>query len=558
MSSVATRLSGQQIVGYVPHTSVSGDTWQLINRGQCTSAGTAGGATIVDTDNDSSGADAYNGRYYVRILSGTCKGELKRVVDDDGAGTLTLEGNGFSATIADNVEYEIWLSPEPVIVVDSSASATDVVDAVRTEADIDDAEFWTGYWVVPITGSRRGEKAQVTAFNPASGTYVVGTGFGGVLAAGDVCLLRKFIEASDVGPAPGQAYHPRPQSRTNFSRGDGTVGARSGTVGFSAPITPSDSLSASGTAAVRSVLSGLMEACGLDQSIGTSATIGAGSTTTSVKIATASWENFAIGQMVVDARGNAAFITAMTDGAGAEDTLTVTPPLPQAPASSETIYGTCMYKKSTDGDQYGVCIEIETDGIRRTFTGCKGNVTLSGDDLIMLAFEFQADHWIREYEAAPYSANTAYTSSAMAIASERVAYLDTTKTNINGFTATPGTTVARKPVQGSVGVNGGAGFHVTGYNCGATFRELQSPTGELDQQLRFTARTAKAVRVIYGSHGRTVAIALPVARLIELPNDEDADGLVVLPNVLEAQDAGTSTDGDSTVIKVPDWALHIA
>ena len=151
MSTIAARIWRQQILGYVPHTSVSGETWQLIKRGYTTTAGAANGTTLIDIGSDSGSADTYNGRYWVKILSSTNKGLWKRVIDDDGAGTLTFENNGFPNQVLGTVQYEIWLSPEPIVVVDSSSGETNMVDAVRTEADTGDFAFWDGFGVLLAT-----------------------------------------------------------------------------------------------------------------------------------------------------------------------------------------------------------------------------------------------------------------------------------------------------------------------------------------------------------------------------------------------------------------------
>ena len=262
--------------------------------------------------------------------------------------------------------------------------------------------------------------------------------------------------------------------------------------------------------------------------------------------------------MVIDARGNAAFITSLTDGGAGVDTVNVEPPLPQIPAAAELLYGTCMYAKSTDGDTPAVCIEYEIDGVRTMMTGCKGNVTLTAEDPVTLVFEFSVDNWIQENATAPHNINTMYTTSPAVLAADRIAYLDTTKTSIGGFTATPGAVVSPKKVQGSYGVNGQAGFNCTNYACGATFRELHGAGDDLTSLLRWTARTAKKLAVIMGSHANTVAVRLPVARTIELPLFQNQDEMGAYPSVVEAKDAGTATDGASAVQKVPDWALHIS
>ena len=116
------------------------------------------------------------------------------------------------------------------------------------------------------------------------------------------------------------------------------------------------------------------------------------------------------------------------------------------------------------------------------------------------------------------------------LTSDRKVWVDTTATDVKGITATPGTTVGAKMVQGSSGVNGRAGFHITGYNAGATFRELIGAT--LAQDLKFTARTAFAFQVVYGGGSNCFGLKIPVAKIIELPNPADAEGLQEAPSAI--------------------------
>src|SRR3990167_6892371 len=164
MSSVAASVWNQQTLAYAPHTSVSGETWQLVKKGTTTSAGAAGGTTLVDTGGDSGGADTYNGTHWVKCLTGANAGLWKRIIDDDGSGTLTFENTGFPAQVGSGAEDEIWLSPDPIVKGDSSSGETDRVDATRSEAAINDAVFWLDYWAVPITGDRRGRIDKITGF----------------------------------------------------------------------------------------------------------------------------------------------------------------------------------------------------------------------------------------------------------------------------------------------------------------------------------------------------------------------------------------------------------
>jgi hypothetical protein len=550
MSSVAVRLSSQSIFRYCPHTSVSGDTWQYVKSGTTTSAGASNGTTLIDINGDSGSADAYNGKYWVKIKSGALKGAWKRVVDDDGAGTLTFENNGFEAQVASGVAYEIHLSPDPVVVVDSSSGETDMVDAGRSEAD----DYWNGYWVVPITGNRRGKIAQISDFVSSTGTFTLATGLGGALAAGDVVLIRKFVEISEPNLGLTEEYEERRQQRTDFAEGDGVVTMRGGTCAFDTDFYPSGSLAAASSKANASVLSGLLPACGYAETVQTSTSVTTGSSTTAVKV-TAAWENFSIGGPVVW-NGNLRWVTALADGT--PDTVTVTPAFPNTPASGDVLYAGRKYAKTTSGDTYGCVLEYEVDGIRTTMTGCKGNVVLNDGARIGLSWSFMVDHWIREIEELPANPASAYTTAAPVLSQDRHVYVDGSAADIGGFTCSLNASHVPKNVQGASGINGRAGFHFNGQAAGCTFRELLSSSGDsLPQQLKFTVRTAFALQVNWGTHGGAAGVRIPVARIRQHPHPANDNGLQAVPSVCQAQDAGSTTDGASTVVKVPDFTIGI-
>ncbi len=555
MSSIATRVWAQQQLAYFPHTDVSGDSWQFVKKGICTSSGAAGGTTLIDTNGDSGVVNSYDiGTYagkWVHIISGAQQGEWKRIITDSGAGTLTFEDNGFSGQIVSGVSYEIWTSPEPVVVVQSSSGATDCVDARRTD-EVDD--FWKNYWMIPITGSRRGEKAQITGSTQSTGTFVLGSGLSGALTAGDVCLLRKFIEPEGLAVNVTESYDPRPMARVNFSRGDGIVGVRGGTVAFSLQATPSGSLSATGSKAGASIAAHLLEAGGLGETIGTSMTVGAGSTTTAVTVTTGTGERCTAGMMVLW-NGNATWVESVTDGGAGVDTVNVSPALPVAPAASDVLYATRMYAKSTTGNVRAVGFEWEVNGIRTTVTGCKGNVQVQDGPIVKLNFSFQVDHYTREIEATPYNAASAYVTAAPVRTADRVAYLDSTRYDIGGFTASPNTKVAARQVQGNYGINGRAGFQVTDYDAGGSFRSLSSvATDTLPQELRWSVRTAKKISVAFGGAGSTLGVRAQVAQLVAVPAPANAGGVVDVPEVWQAQDAGTATT-NLTTTKFPDFTI---
>lgn len=555
MSSLTAVVWNENQAAYCPHTDVSGEAWQLVKTGTATSNGASDGTTLVDTNGDSGGADTYSGRYAVLMLSGDNEGQIKRVVDDNGSGTLTFENSGFESQVDSGDEYAIYLTPDPVVVVDSSSGETNMVDAVRAD-EVDD--FWIDYYACPITGTHRGKIAKVTDFVKSTGTFTLESSFGSALSAGDVVLLRRFIETS-VQPSLQQPYFPRPGSRVNNAEGDGVVGPKAGSVTFSTWWYPSGSLAASGSKANASVLSGLFQSCGYVEQTDTSSTVSTGSTTSAVKIATGSWENHTVGGAVIW-NGEMRAISSLEDGSGNEDTVNVTPAFSGTPQSSDVLYATRMYRKSLDSDELGVLIEWEIGGIRTTMTGCKGNVALTAGEPPTLNWNLQVDMYWEEREAAPYNAAAAYTTADPAQEQDRIAWVGSSKASIGGFTASLNAEVQAKDVQGSLGINGRAGYQFTQLSkAGGSFRQLEdSSDADTPVLNRWRKRTDMDVLVVMGTHGRSVGVRMPKAHLIERPVPNNYNNMMARMNVMKADDAGTATDGAGTIQKVPDFALFMA
>ena len=559
--AVGSRVWKQVLCRIFPHVSTDGEDWQKITTGTATSNGSAGGTTVISTGVISGAADAYNGRYWIEMRSGTCKGQWKRIVDDDGAGTYTLENNGFSAQIDSGDEFAVWKSPEPVIVADGAGggaglTTTTLDDDYRDEDD----DFWNGMYLMPITGTLRGQIKQITDFDKTGGAqeglFTFGA-FTAAPAAGDVFLLGRFLEI-EVSALPDQyEYIPRPMSRVNYSIADGSTGSRGGDFAFKTRVHGSGTLAAADAEANKSVLDPLFSAAGLEVSAGSSATIGAGSTTTAVKVLTGKWENFVIGQCV-EYMGNIRRITAQTDGGAGVDTITVTPPFPSAPVSGQVLHACRTYKKSVDAVAlYGCGIEIEIDGVRTIMTGCKGNLELIHGPAIEFSWSFSVDHWTIEYEDAPYNPWSAYSGVEQIQGRDMWAWIDTTQVDIKGFSAYVGREIAARSVGGRYGANSRAGFHHTGYMCGATFTEIMADGAELEAINDFTSRQYYALMVVYGAHADAVAVTIPVGRYTQYPVPKNGDGLVEATRVLQAQDANTSTNPDGTIIKIPDFAISL-
>ena len=553
MSTIAARIWKHQQFGYVPHTSVSGDTWTLQQRGTTTGAGAAGGTTLVDTNGDSGLLDGFNGRYWVRCVSGDNEGLWKRVVDDTGIGTLTLEGNGFPNQVLSGVDYEVWKSPEPVVVIDTSSGETNAYDAIRTEAQ----DYWVGFYLVPITGTHRGKIARITA--NLSGTFTLEASFGSALAGGDVCLLRRFLEVSDVADGLTHDFAETPSYRLNGDIGDGRVLNQGGTFGYSTEVYGSDNPSADGVAAPRNPLSHMLQAAGFDEVLNASSETDAGSAVNALECVAGAWENLGIGSMI-EVCNDCAWVQSTVDGA--TDTVNIEPSLPLAPITGQVVHTAALYRRNRlgrDGDYLGICIEHERDGIRTTMTGCKGNVVLNDGPTLALAWTLNVDHWVREIERAPYYAGDAYPTQAPIRGTDKKAYVGTTAVDIGGLTASLNNEVAPKAVQGANGINGRAGFAHANAAPGATFRELLPTTDDLARYQDFLTRSAFALYVIYGSSpGNYFGLRIANGRLVQDTKPEDASGMVDHASVIAAHDAGTTTDGGDTLYVVDDFSMSFA
>jgi len=563
MPNVQARIMSQQIFTYAQQTSVSGGMCQRIGYGVTDGVGASGGTTIDDSTGiiSSGSADDYNGRYWIEILDGDARKEWKRVVDDDGAGILTLENNGFSAQIASGVRYALWLLPEAeVIVVEGSADETHIEDTVRAEAD----DYWNGYYVTVIKADSAGQQdkiVKVTDFANATGIFTVAA-MGAALTAGDVCILSRSVEVGNFAPGFSREFHERFSNRTNWSRGDGVIGAKGmGPLSFECQITPSGTVPEDGDLAVRSVLHGLFQAAGLVEALGETTTIddgGAAGSTTSLLIDTATHENFDIGQMVIW-KGNAAFITSKTDGGGTADTLVVAPPFPSEPLDGDAIIGTSMYRKILTGDFNGVNIVWEIDGVRHKFFTCKGNIEVVDAPIPLLRFTLSYDHYIREPEehVAKDELGATYETTPPVLGKDKEVFLDATQIDVAGLTATPGVEVVARNVSGRYGVNGRAGTQLINQRGGGTYQRLLESDGVLDDEELFNQRTASYFKSVWGSHGETFAVTMPVMLIVAEPHPADFEGMMAAPGEMEAQDAGTFDDPTDGVVKIPDIALHI-
>lgn len=527
---------------------------ERIRRGTTSSAGASDGTTLIDSSIGGSDND-YNGRYWLYIRDGNNIEHWCRVVDyATSTGTFTLENQGFPNQVASGTTYELWKSPEAVCVV-TTASQT----APRSTARVGDGDDrWNGYYLIAISGSCRGEPPRlISDFTSSTGEFTCES-FVASPSIGDVFLIGRFIEITEVQDGLEHGYNPRPGKRLDFMEGDGFLGVRSGTFGFTTDIRPTGSLASSGNAPGRSQLADLFVACGLEEVEDEAVVAQSGSTTSSINIATGTWERLTIGNLITW-KGNSRRITSLTDGGGSDDVVGVSPPFPAAPAASDVLSPTRMYRKTRDGDTLGVTLEWEIDGIRHTMFGCKGNVTVQDGAAPLAAFAMSVHHWVRNQEAAPYDASGAYPTVAPVRSQDREIYFDGSGVNIGAFTATPGTVVSERQVQGSKGANGNCGFQLTDFEAGCTWDELSDSESEnLTQEQRYLKRTGAVLLAIFGSHGSVFAVSLGKARAVANIKPKDSNGLVGMPTVWRAHDPGVTVDGAYAVSHIPDFAFHIS
>lgn len=108
-------------------------------QGYASGDGNAGGTTIVDALR-TEGADYWNG-HYITILSGANAGQTRQIVDDSGAGTLTIDP-AFKAQVLTNVTYAILkLYANTTAVTGTELVATTTTDLNPGGGTTD---LWTG------------------------------------------------------------------------------------------------------------------------------------------------------------------------------------------------------------------------------------------------------------------------------------------------------------------------------------------------------------------------------------------------------------------------------
>ena len=121
-----------------------------------------------------------------------------------------------------------------------------------------------------------------------------------------------------------------------------------------------------------------------------------------------------------------------------------------------------------------------------------------------------------------------------------------------------------RTVRGATAINGMAGYQVTNYAAGGSFRQLlDSDASGLPPYERWLNRSSFALQAVFGTHGNACGVRVPTARIIESAVVENVNDMAAMRQVFEGQDAGSvlfDTDNggtDDTVAKVPDMAIFL-
>jgi hypothetical protein len=207
-------------------------------------------------------------------------------------------------------------------------------------------------------------------------------------AAASAYSAYNAVPAEGIDWKPARAFLEREvQTSTLGLKVAGVIGAQGGELKFRTGIPGLATAGASGVQAVPEPwFDELMQACGFAATDDTGGAVaGSSSSTTSVDMADAS--GVTVGSLVM-INGEVRIVTAK-----ATNTITVAPPLSNAPAAADVVYAGANYHTS-DSDPGTVTFVAKGDGYVFRFKGCKGSVALvdtSASKRPMLEWTFMVD-----------------------------------------------------------------------------------------------------------------------------------------------------------------------
>lgn len=338
----------------------------------------------------------------VEFLDGNVQGERARIRTFDGTNTITFDPVTHPSPTA--TRARMWVPPDPSVPVTAVGTSATVVSALRTEAD----DYWNDpdrmYLVVEGGGgagtAARGDAPRLIAdFDAATDTFTIGTAFPATPTIGDLLLLRQPIKPASAElpyAQTGLVYIDRKFVKGTWDRDPGVMGPRgaqplsitlealgastaaSGAIGAIPPLEAHDLLHSLFVTPVGTAMTRVGDG---------SSTTTAGSTATSINVTTGTGpERFSVGNVVL-VNGSAAYITAITDGGGGDDILTIAPALPVAPVAGVTVFGAINYRPrrdataawaATSGGFRSHTVEAYLNGMRKLYYGWHFDLEIGG------------------------------------------------------------------------------------------------------------------------------------------------------------------------------------
>ena len=352
---------------------------------------------------------------WLEFLDGNVAGEWSRIREFDG--TLTVTIDPVSNASPTPTRARMWIPPEPLLPATTSAGvATTIESSARTETA-------TTYWADPdrlyavCEGAggagtvARGEVQLITAFD-GTNTFTT-VAFAANPTVGDLFVMRQPIKphGGEVSLGDlGYGFIERKFVKGTMDQDPGVQGPRSVSLEFALEVKGNNTAASGATVALPPTEARdlLFSAFSEDRDGASAATAGGGTTT--VNMTTGTQERFAVGNMVL-VSGQAAGITAITDGGVGDDVLTVAPALGAAPATGVTVLGGVNYEPQTSGFRSHTHEFYVGNSTREIIYGHHFTVSLEGlvnNEIPRWKFAGPADHHIRQDVAAPTWNPTTY------------------------------------------------------------------------------------------------------------------------------------------------------
>jgi hypothetical protein len=545
--------------------------------------GTATSTTVVSAALIGSAATNYVG-CLIHALNGQQKGQ-RRVALAFNAGTDTLTVAAWDGTAYDVTDFELWVIPTPFVVASGAGTAGNpgppVVPSVSA-ADVSgrpgraSTENWSGtgqpsrYCLLGLSGANVGRIALITGW-AANNFTLEAFGAWAAGATGDLYVPVKLLLQHGGEMALGdmtQLHLDREFVKGHQEQYEGTMGPRTGAISFALEVQGPTGVSSGATLATRATEAGdVLDSMMTENRDGATAISGAGSTTTAITVTTATGTQadgrVRIGSAVL-VDGEVAFVTAMVDGAGSADTMTVTPALGAAPVAGRAVQGGVCYTPlypETGHRTHGFWL-LKGGSLWRRLYGAMPNIKLEGmldEEIPRWMMEWKADgHYSHGAGAVDFGAFL-YATERFPLGTRRVprpgraslVKLNGTSIGARAFTLDLGYTIESKGVV--TGLDKTEGMFVNKRLTKGTLSVWVESNANIE---RFERGAKMELVVQSGStQGETLAVWMPKVQWTGAPVAKESGGLVhEIPfKVLESEITGN--DGSGTIRRIADITI---